>query len=88
MRTLTTVEQNTISAGAYDGNASLEKGRCFIYDLGGAIIGAWVGYSTAVSMGGSVAAQGVSTLVGLAGGTILGQMLNKIVTTTTNNLSV
>lgn len=82
MRDLTKTEQSIIGGGSYDGNEKLEKGRFFVYDIGGAILGAMAGAQAASLMDCNLLGRGIGLMVGAAGGTIFGQVLSKIVTTT------
>lgn len=75
-------ELNTVGGGHYDGNKALEQSRFYMYDIGGAILGALAGTQTASMMGCALLGQGIGLMLGAAGGTILGQFLSKIVTTT------
>lgn len=79
MRTLTTVEQTMICGAGYDGNEKLEQGRFFLYDIGGALLGGLAGAQAASMMNCYLLGQGIGLMVGMAGGTILGQFLNKLV---------
>tara|TARA_R110002110_G_scaffold360053_1_gene569878 strand:- start:20890 stop:21156 length:267 start_codon:yes stop_codon:yes gene_type:complete len=87
MRTLTAAEQNMICGATFDGNNNLERTRFYLYDIGGAALGALAGAQSASLMGHNLLGQGIGIMIGAATGTIFGQMLNKIVSTTGKSIN-